>query len=58
MMSTGMVPRAVAQWAMSESLLGQFSLAKEQRVWVEGMEKVNGDEDEDEDEDEEALERD
>lgn len=51
-MSTGKGLRAVARWPTSEGLLGQFSLAKEQRDWVEGKRKGSGDEDE-----EEGLER-
>ena len=35
-MSTGKGLQAVARWVMSEGLLSQFSLAKEQVDWVEG----------------------
>lgn len=42
---------------MSEGLLSQYSLAKEQSDWIEGKTKGNGDEQKDESEDEEALER-
>ena len=47
-LSTGKGPRAVAQGALSEGLLGQFSLAKEQSDGVEGKAKETRDEDENE----------
>ena len=46
MMSTGKGLRAVARRVMSKSLLGQFSLAKEQSDWVEGRERGGEGEDE------------
>lgn len=47
----------MAQGALSEGLLGQFSLAKEQSDCVEGKGKGTRDEDKNEGEDEEVLER-
>ena len=38
--------REVARWVMSEGLLDQFSLAKEQSEWVEGRERGGEGEDE------------
>ncbi|MCJ1265039.1 hypothetical protein MMC22_004914 [Lobaria immixta] len=54
MISTGKGLRAVARWVMSEGLLGQFLLAKEQSDWAEGRGKRGMGEDEGEDEGEDA----
>ena len=51
LMSTGKGLRAVARWVMSEGLLGQFLLAKEQSDWAEGRGKRGLGEDEGEDAD-------
>ena len=43
LMSTGKGLRAVARWVMSEGLLSQFSLAKEQIDHVEGRAREHDD---------------
>ena len=56
MMSTGKGLRAVTRWVMSKSLLGQFSLAKEQNDWVEGKERGDNGENKSENEDKDKSE--
>ena len=57
-MSTGKGLRAVARWVMSERLLSQFSLAKEQIDRAEGRvgDRIGEEEGEEEEEEEEEEE--